>query len=176
MGGAIGRSVPALRSSRRVLSDKFWVCAQVRLPVELWASGADEHDINDTVTFESKTALYSPKRLSTALAAMYTTHVENALDTHEAAKGARIGACLLEPGVQAAGGMLMLDPLFQKVLARVRSRLPSPCLDSHLLYGPTPWPYSPLLNSINVCVLSHNMHNSCWIWTLLTQDTSLEWR
>lgn len=103
--------------------------AQVRLPVELCSSGADEHDMHDAVVFESKEALYSPQRLSTALAATYTKHVEHALDAHEAASdGMRIGACLLEPGMQAAGGMLMLDPLFQNILARVRPPHLSACM------------------------------------------------
>lgn len=93
----------------------------MRVPPGISGVGADEHDIHDTVTFESMAALYSPSRRSTALAAAYTTHVEHALNSHEAANvGGRVGACLLEPGMQGAGGMLMLDPLFQNVLARVR--------------------------------------------------------
>jgi bifunctional dethiobiotin synthetase / adenosylmethionine---8-amino-7-oxononanoate aminotransferase len=77
--------------------------------------------MHDTLAFESKAALYSPKRLSSALAATYTKHIERALDTHEAENpDKRIGACLLEPGMQAAGGMLMLDPLFQNILAKAR--------------------------------------------------------
>lgn len=93
------------------------VCVvQVRLPSEICSSVS----MHDKVSYESKEALYSPKRLSSDLAALYTTHVENALDTHEVASGGtRIGACLLEPGMQGAGGMIMLDPLFQKILAQV---------------------------------------------------------
>ena len=68
----------------------------MRLPVELCGSSADAHDMHDVHAFDSKEALYCPERMSTALAAAYHTHVEHALDAHEAAgDGAHIGACLL---------------------------------------------------------------------------------
>ena len=104
------------------------------LPPELCSSGADEHDMHDTMAFDSKEALYSPARMSSALAATYTKHVEHVLDAHQAASGgARIGACLLEPGMQAAGGMLMLDPLFQNILARVRRHSTRHAMHIHMM-------------------------------------------
>lgn len=39
------------------------------------------------------------------------------MDEHQAASRALIGALIMEPLLQGAGGMIMLDPLFQRVLA-----------------------------------------------------------
>lgn len=41
------------------------------------------------------------------------------MDEHERVTGAHIGALIMEPLLQGAGGMIMLDPLFQRVLAQV---------------------------------------------------------
>lgn len=54
------------------------------------------------------------------LAGRYEQHVSSAISSHEAAAGVRLGALLIEPVLQGAGGMLLVDPLFQKVLVQVR--------------------------------------------------------
>lgn len=42
------------------------------------------------------------------------------IDAHEAARpGVRLGALLMEPVLQGAGGMMLVDPLFQAAAAEV---------------------------------------------------------
>jgi hypothetical protein len=56
-----------------------------------------------------------------ALARLYSQHVQSMIDAHEAARpGVRLGALLMEPVLQGAGGMMLVDPLFQAAAAEVR--------------------------------------------------------
>ncbi|KIY69063.1 onanonoxo-7-onima-8-eninoihtemlysoneda [Cylindrobasidium torrendii FP15055 ss-10] len=54
-------------------------------------------------------------RLDSPLATVYRTHVQNTLDKLKRA-GTKLGALVLEPLVLGAGGMLFVDPLFQRIL------------------------------------------------------------
>lgn len=59
-----------------------------------------------------------PARLDSPLATIYRAHIEKTLRVlHE--KGTKLGALVLEPLVLGAGGMLFIDPLFQRVLIDV---------------------------------------------------------
>ena len=55
-------------------------------------------------------------RLDTALASAYRTHVNDTLETLAGDATAPLGALVLEPLVLGAGGMVFVDPLFQRVL------------------------------------------------------------
>lgn len=44
------------------------------------------------------------------------------MDAFEAEEGALLGSLLLEPLVMGAGGMVFVDPLFQRVLVQVRGK------------------------------------------------------
>jgi bifunctional dethiobiotin synthetase / adenosylmethionine---8-amino-7-oxononanoate aminotransferase len=56
-------------------------------------------------------------RLDTPLASAYRTHVNNTLEKLASGPGAiPLGALVLEPLVLGAGGMVFVDPLFQRVL------------------------------------------------------------
>lgn len=57
-------------------------------------------------------------RLGTPLARSYKGHIEKTLETLRR-KGQTLGALVLEPLVMGAGGMLFIDPLFQRVLIDV---------------------------------------------------------
>lgn len=66
---------------------------------------------------------------SSHLATIYQQHIEDAITAHEAAAGSSgssgssrrwLGALLMEPVLQGAGGMLLPDPLFQAELVKVR--------------------------------------------------------
>lgn len=43
------------------------------------------------------------------------------MDAFEAEEGALLGSLLLEPLVMGAGGMVFVDPLFQRVLVQVKT-------------------------------------------------------
>jgi len=70
--------------------------------------------------FGSLEALFALERDDSQLAAHYRDHIEQAVDGHEGRSGAHLAACLLEPVLQGAGGMVFVDPLFQRVLVAVR--------------------------------------------------------
>lgn len=43
------------------------------------------------------------------------------MDAYEAQDGAILGSLLLEPLVMGAGGMVFVDPLFQRILVQVKN-------------------------------------------------------
>jgi dethiobiotin synthetase/adenosylmethionine--8-amino-7-oxononanoate aminotransferase len=55
-------------------------------------------------------------RLDTLLAAAYRQHIESTLDKLAANGAPPLGALVLEPLVLGAGGMVFVDPLFQRVM------------------------------------------------------------
>ncbi len=59
-----------------------------------------------------------PARLNTRLAMVYRSHIENTLEMLRS-KGTSLGALVLEPLILGAGGMMFIDPLFQRVLVDV---------------------------------------------------------
>lgn len=81
--------------------------------------------------FSAVADLFADARMASELAEHYEAQILGAMERHEAATGAALAACLIEPVMQGAGGMLFVDPLFQKVLVRVR-------------FAATPHPTRPL--------------------------------
>lgn len=68
-------------------------------------------------------------RLDTALAAVYRAHIVKVLQTRIQKDKQRLAALVLEPIVMGAGGMIFVDPLFQRILVDVvrdRSLFPNP--------------------------------------------------
>ncbi|KAH9945475.1 onanonoxo-7-onima-8-eninoihtemlysoneda [Epithele typhae] len=66
-------------------------------------------------------------RLDSPLAALYRAYITRALADLRAAGGPTIAALVLEPLVMGAGGMVFVDPLFQRVLVDVvRASSPAP--------------------------------------------------
>lgn len=60
-----------------------------------------------------------------ALADAYRAHIEAALEEHAVRRrqgGAALGACILEPVLQGAGGMRLVDPLFQRLIVQACRR------------------------------------------------------
>ena len=55
-------------------------------------------------------------RLNTLLAAAYRQHIDNTLEKLAAGGAPPLGALVLEPLVLGAGGMIFVDPLFQRLL------------------------------------------------------------
>ncbi|EJU04875.1 hypothetical protein DACRYDRAFT_75853 [Dacryopinax primogenitus] len=69
--------------------------------------------------FASLQEIYDvPSRLSSPLAGHYRTEIERTL-RRCVEQGQKFGALLLEPLLMGAGGMIFVDPLFQRVLADV---------------------------------------------------------
>ena len=59
--------------------------------------------------------LFAPERWRSPLAGVYAACIEGAIAEHELAHpAAALGAAILEPVLQGAGGMRLIDPLFQR--------------------------------------------------------------
>jgi len=84
--------------------------------------GINEEDLTWIGARDSLTAAYGvDRRLDTALAQVYRKFIEHSLDNIKT----EIAALVLEPLIMGAGGMIFVDPLFQRVLVDVvRSRSP----------------------------------------------------
>ncbi|KAJ7876548.1 onanonoxo-7-onima-8-eninoihtemlysoneda [Mycena leptocephala] len=73
------------------------------------------------VVLDSESWVYDVSgRLATPLAEVYRGYITRTLEGLESARGVpRLGALVLEPLVLGAGGMIFVDPLFQRVLVDV---------------------------------------------------------
>ncbi|KIJ11983.1 hypothetical protein PAXINDRAFT_83629 [Paxillus involutus ATCC 200175] len=69
------------------------------------------------VKFDDLHAIYDiKKRLGSPLAATYRNHVRNVLQALDRHGEQKLAALVLEPIVMGAGGMIFVDPLFQRIM------------------------------------------------------------
>ncbi|KAL3138910.1 hypothetical protein ABBQ32_005731 [Trebouxia sp. C0010 RCD-2024] len=94
---------------------------QVQLPSEL-QDHAGHQGQKLQITFSTREELFSNRG---DMQSMYTAFIAQAMDRYESANGVgseaprRIASCIMEPVIQGAGGMVMIDPAFQRALAEV---------------------------------------------------------
>eukprot|EP00752_Nemacystus_decipiens_P005181 g4701.t1 len=97
-------------------------CFNVALPTAMHAAAlakAAEVELGPELMLESRDAAFDyGSRDTGALAELYRAHVRSKMDAFEAEEGALLGSLLLEPLVMGAGGMVFVDPLFQRVLVQ----------------------------------------------------------
>ncbi|KAJ7077430.1 PLP-dependent transferase [Mycena belliarum] len=95
---------------------------------------------SDLVSSESISWVYDvARRLDTPLADEYRAYITKTLRNLESSGAPRLAALVLEPLVMGAGGMIFVDPLFQRVLVDVvRGPGPASALD-------TPWRGLPVI-------------------------------
>ncbi len=87
-----------------ILKDKVF---RIEFPL-----GFDYLDVQPV--FSQLDELFSSERYETNIAVFYQAYIAKVLD--EISEKLNIGALLIEPVVQGSGGMVFVDPLFQKVL------------------------------------------------------------
>ncbi|KAL1921314.1 uncharacterized protein VTP21DRAFT_11030 [Calcarisporiella thermophila] len=90
---------------------KNGVC-QIVVPKEISGDGPQIH------TLSSLGSLFED-RSSSELSQLYTRHISSTLEEVVKRQGRKFGALLLEPVMMGAGGMLLVDPLFQRCLINV---------------------------------------------------------
>lgn len=118
----------------RVAQDGAW---EVLLPPSLAGAGAP-----DELRFRLAAGLWDgASRDATQLAGQYRRAVEAALDAHSDALAGQpggagsVGACILEPAMQGAGGMQLVDPAFQRAMVQVCQARGLPCIFDEVFSG-----------------------------------------
>ncbi|XVF47724.1 hypothetical protein PTKIN_Ptkin03bG0133900 [Pterospermum kingtungense] len=71
----------------------------------------------EDITFRSRDEIFLKSRDKSNLAGLYSSYISQQLSQHSRLSGIKqIGALIIEPVIQGAGGMHMVDPLFQRML------------------------------------------------------------
>lgn len=74
--------------------------------------------VEDT-SFSLRDEIFYNSRDGSSLAGSYSSYITRELSLHSGLRGfTHIGALIIEPVIQGSGGMLMVDPLFQRVLVK----------------------------------------------------------
>ncbi|XP_011069894.1 bifunctional dethiobiotin synthetase/7,8-diamino-pelargonic acid aminotransferase, mitochondrial [Sesamum indicum] len=94
------------------MSDDIW---KVALPQKM-QSGKSGHEC---LSFSSRDEIFKRSRDGSDLASLYASFVLQELLSLSDSNGiSHIGALIIEPVIQGAGGMQMIDPLYQRILVR----------------------------------------------------------
>ncbi|XP_031482590.1 bifunctional dethiobiotin synthetase/7,8-diamino-pelargonic acid aminotransferase, mitochondrial isoform X2 [Nymphaea colorata] len=91
------------------LSNMVW---KLQLPSVLQS----HHLSRDILSFGCRNQLFSRNRDISALSQAYSDYISGQLSLCEGSKSSYIAALIIEPVIQGAGGMHMIDPLFQRIL------------------------------------------------------------
>ena len=94
-----------------------------------------EHpDHSKTESFKSLTEIFSEHRNRSASYAAHVEAITKAIADEEE-RGAHLGALLIEPVIHGSGGMVFIDPLFQRALVRVCKRRGIPVIYDEVFVG-----------------------------------------
>ncbi|KAI3496177.1 hypothetical protein L1887_38531 [Cichorium endivia] len=78
-----------------------------------------ENLILEDTSFKSREEIFNKSRDDSSLASIYSSYISQELHLNSGSrKFSHAGALIIEPVIQGAGGMLMVDPLFQRVLVK----------------------------------------------------------
>ncbi|KAM0036569.1 putative dethiobiotin synthase, Adenosylmethionine--8-amino-7-oxononanoate transaminase [Helianthus debilis subsp. tardiflorus] len=78
-----------------------------------------EDVILEDTSFNSRDQVFNRSRDDSKLASIYSTYIsQGLLPSSGSRKCSYAGALIIEPVIQGAGGMLMVDPLFQRILVK----------------------------------------------------------
>lgn len=78
-----------------------------------------EDVILEDMSFNSRDEVFNKSRDDSSLASIYSSYISlELLQSSGSRKFSHAGALIIEPVIQGAGGMLMVDPLFQRILVK----------------------------------------------------------
>ncbi|KAL8223013.1 hypothetical protein R6Q57_020412 [Mikania cordata] len=76
-------------------------------------------DVKEDTSFNSRDQVFNKSRDDSNLSSAYSTYISQELfPSSGSRKFSHAGALIIEPVIQGAGGMLMVDPLFQRILVK----------------------------------------------------------
>ncbi|KAL9048816.1 MAG: hypothetical protein Q9162_007529 [Coniocarpon cinnabarinum] len=100
----------------------------VKMQKGIWVVEKPTHlegDLGTTAEFPSLSSIFDSGRDFGQVAAVYEAHIRRELKRLTQDEQRRFGALVLEPVVLGAGGMMLVDPLFQRTLVNVVRSTPS---------------------------------------------------
>ncbi|KAI4381106.1 hypothetical protein MLD38_007214 [Melastoma candidum] len=108
------------------LCDELW---ELSVPEELLCGSS----ALKSLSFNSREDIFLQSRDASDLARLYSSYISKHLSASRKTK--HIGALIIEPVIQAAGGMLLVDPLFQRVLVDECRRREIPVIFDEVFTG-----------------------------------------
>ncbi|KDP22928.1 hypothetical protein JCGZ_01765 [Jatropha curcas] len=95
-----------------------------------------ENVTNNDMVFSSRDEIFEKIRDKSDLYRIYSSYITHQLSQYPGAEGTvHIGALIIEPVIQGAGGMLMIDPLFQRALVNECRRRNIPIIFDEVFTG-----------------------------------------
>ncbi|KAJ9550712.1 hypothetical protein OSB04_014757 [Centaurea solstitialis] len=96
---------------------------------------AEDVILEDT-SFSSRGEVFNKSRDDSSLVSIYSSYIsQELLQSSGSRKLSHAGALIIEPVIQGAGGMLMVDPLFQRVLVKECRNRKIPVIFDEVLTG-----------------------------------------
>ncbi|KAJ3693384.1 hypothetical protein LUZ60_008864 [Juncus effusus] len=112
------------------INNKTWTLS---LPDSLLC---EQPNFKQNTSFELLSEVFSHSRDATGTADLYKSYISKQLSLYCGSdKETRIGALLIEPVIQGAGGMQMIDPLFQRILISQSRKLNIPVIFDEVFTG-----------------------------------------
>ncbi|XP_021755387.1 bifunctional dethiobiotin synthetase/7,8-diamino-pelargonic acid aminotransferase, mitochondrial-like [Chenopodium quinoa] len=103
----------------------------IQLPDEL----SEGHQQDDLI-FESRDELFSKSRDTSDVSKSYASYLSKQLSTFSSSEQNKwIAALIIEPVIHGAGGMYMIDPLFQRILVRECQKRKIPVIFDEVFTG-----------------------------------------
>nr|XP_043630610.1 bifunctional dethiobiotin synthetase/7,8-diamino-pelargonic acid aminotransferase, mitochondrial [Erigeron canadensis] len=111
------------------MCDGVW---KIAIPRNIYA----EDVILEDTSFNSRDQVFNKSRHGSTLASIYSTYISQELQSSSGStKFSYAGALIIEPVLQGAGGMLMVDPLFQRILVKECKNRKIPVIFDEVLTG-----------------------------------------
>ncbi|CAI9098544.1 OLC1v1035210C1 [Oldenlandia corymbosa var. corymbosa] len=110
------------------LSDGVW---KLQLPERIQVDNLNTEDC----LFNLRDEIFEKSRDDSNVAGIYNSYISKELSSTSSETNALIGALIIEPVIHGAGGMQMVDPLFQRLLVKECQRRQIPVIFDEVFTG-----------------------------------------